>query len=152
MVHPVAQSELLEKPGGARLRGATGEPADAERERDVFQRGEFGKEPVVLEHEPDVAVAESGCFLVGEPPHLLTGEADRAAFGAVEGAEDMQQRRLAGAAAAGHRHHLADRHVQIQLPENFDPAGAGIEPADESARLQERVHRCRSATGSGAPR
>ena len=59
---------------------------------------------VVLEDEADVPVAEVGQLALGQGERVLAVEADGAGGRPVEGAEDVQQRALAGAGRPHDRH------------------------------------------------
>ena len=83
--------------------GRTGRRADAQAERDVLEHGHVPEERVVLEHEPDAAVA--GVALGG----VLALEDHRAGVGRLEPGDDAQQRRLARPGRPEQRDQLAGR-------------------------------------------
>ncbi len=53
-----------------------------------------------------------------EPRDVLAGNDDLTAVGHVDAADEVEQRRLAGAAAAAQRHGLAALHVQADVVEH----------------------------------
>ena len=54
---PLAEADLAERLGGARARLGGGQAADAQRHRDVVERGELGQQVVELVDEAEMAVA-----------------------------------------------------------------------------------------------
>ena len=154
MAEPVTEAQLAQQFRRPRLGGGAGHPADAQGERSVFDRGQFGEQPVVLEHEPHVPVAKRRGFAFGQLRHLLARQPERAGVGPVERPQDVQQRRLPHPAAAGDRHHLAFPHLQIELAEHRDAAGPGAEGLVEAPgfELQRHWKRSASVTTSDAAR
>ena len=138
MVEPVAEPEV----GEERLRPGLGAPPrlapDAERERGVLHRGQFGQQAVVLEDEAHAAVAEGGGGALGKRCGVLPGEVEGAGLRPVEEAEHLEERGLADPAPAHDRHHLPGGGVEVETPEHRDPGRPGAEPAHQPAGPEER--------------
>ena len=79
---------------------ASGHFADAQPERDVLEHRHVAEQGVVLEDEPDVAVAGR---VAGD---VVVLEEHGAAVGHFQPGDDAQQRRLAGAGRAEQRDQL----------------------------------------------
>ena len=82
---------------------------DPQPEGDVLEHAHVPEQRVVLEHEPDLALAHR---LIGR---VLAVEADRAAVGRLQPGDDAQQRGLARPGRAEQRHQLAARHVEVHV-------------------------------------
>src|SRR3569623_3054736 len=78
-----------------------------ERQRDVLHRGRARQQLEALEHEAELAIAHVRALGIGESLHVLAREPVLPARRRVETAEDVEQRRLARAAGADDRDHLA---------------------------------------------
>ena len=100
--HPLANLRLG-RPGPAR--------PHAQAEGDVLEHAHVPEQRVVLEDEPDLALARIA------PDHVLAREADLAAIRELEPGDDPEQRRLARAGRAQKRAELAFADVQAHLVE-----------------------------------
>ena len=99
-------------------------------EEHVLQRGEGGEQVEGLEDESDLRVAQRGELRIVEPAQVPPEDLHLSRVLAIESAEDVQERRLAGAALALDRDELAAPDFEIEGAEEL---GAG------SARLAGRV-------------
>src|SRR5690349_12828123 len=99
-----------------------------------------------LEDESHLPVAHPGECILAHPVKGLAVEHDVPAIGAVECAEDVEERALPRTARSHHRHHLAAPHGEIHPVEHVD--GTSI-PADvaltDLVRLDDH-HSCRIAS------
>ena len=68
---------------------------DQRRDQDVLQHAALRQQVVILEHEPDVPVAERGQVRLRQGERVHAVERDRPAGRRVERAEDVEQRALA---------------------------------------------------------
>ena len=91
------------------LRRPDGAGPDPEAEGDVLEHAHVAEQGVVLEHEPDLALAHR---LVGG---VLALEADHALIGRLQAGDDPEQRGLAGARGAQQGDQLAAGHVEVTL-------------------------------------
>ena len=80
---------------------------------------------VILEDEADVLVAEAGELRVGEGEWILVVQDDLAGGRAIERAEDLEERALAGAGGAEDRESFARGDAQIDAAEHRQRAGPG---------------------------
>jgi hypothetical protein len=84
----------------------------------TFARGQHRQQVEALEHEADVAGAPRRQFAAVEPREVDVADQDRAAVGVVEAADEVEQRRLAGARRAHQRVERAAGHRQVELVEH----------------------------------
>jgi hypothetical protein len=96
--------------------GAVGEGGHA----DVFLDGEVGDQVVQLEDEAEVAAAEEQAVVLARGVEAADG--DFAAVGAVEAAEEVEERALAGAGGAPEGDDLAGVDGEADLVEHGDAA------------------------------
>jgi hypothetical protein len=94
---------------GQRRRGAAAAPGQAhagvqQSVGDVVQRGGVLVEEKLLEDEPDRDRPQPGQLPVGHVGDVQAGDPHRPGGGLVQGAHQVQQRRLARPRRAGHRH------------------------------------------------
>ena len=73
-----------------------------------------------LEDEADLPVPEGGKVPGAQPEDIRPGHPERAAVGRQQGAEDLQERGLAGAGRAHDGHDLALFHLKINALEDFE--------------------------------
>ena len=99
-----------------------GDAGDQGRHHHILQRRKFREELIELKDETDGAVAEFVEHLPLEGEDLLPGKVDRPRRRAIEAAENMHQRRLAGAGGADNRHPFAASDRQVDIMEDIDPA------------------------------
>ena len=133
MAQPQPVDELGAAVGGVRVSAA-----HAPGELDVRLAGELGEQVEELEHEADVAPPQRGQLPLGRAGDVLARDLDRARLGAVQPAEQVQERRLAPPGAPQHGHDLARFHVEIGAVEHA-PGGAALsEGLDEPAGAHHR--------------
>jgi lipoprotein-releasing system ATP-binding protein len=122
-------NDMLERVGLAhRVRLVAGatlvEAADAQRHRDVLQRGEFGQQVMELVDEAERTVAQRAARGFGERGERDAFDAHLAAARHVEPAEKMKQRALPRARGADDRHALGGRDGEVDAEEHRDVEGA----------------------------
>ena len=93
------------------------------RHQDVFEGGEFGQQVVELEDEAEGLVAQLVALAGRQVVDASAVEADAALVGPVEGAEQVQQRALAGAGGADDAEELAGADVQVDAAQDADDVG-----------------------------
>ena len=92
---------------------------EQQRQLDIALRREHRHEVVELEHEADVPRAPLRKLAVGELVDALAGDHDLAFVRTVEPADEIEQRRLAGARRAHQRDELARLDLEIQAVQHF---------------------------------
>ena len=106
-------------------------------EGDVLPGGGVGQQVAggALEHRGDLARADPGEVALTHPRHLLLAEEDPARAGALDAAEQRQQRRLARAAGAEEGHALAGADGEVDAAQGDDvvPAEGLVEVDDALA-------------------
>src|SRR5882762_912376 len=96
-----------------------------QRQRDVVEHRPVGEQPVVLEHHADAAPERrdmppfEGAGVAAVHHHVATR-------GALEQRDELEHRALAGAGAAGEKHHLAVVDVEADVGERLAPAGVAF--------------------------
>jgi hypothetical protein len=131
---------------GSSARRALGDPArarsacDEQRHRHVLERRELRQEVVELEDEAEGAVAELAAPCLAEGEHVLAGDGQGAAVRAVEGAEDVEERRLPHPGGPDDGHHLPRPHVEVDAAQDGDVAGRGPIALREPAGRDEGFH------------
>ena len=120
----------------------------------VLQRGQRGQQVEALEDEPDLGVAQRGQVLIADGAHVAAEDARLSFEVAIEPAEDVQQRGLAAAALALHRHELAAAHLEIEAVEQLLRPKAALprRVALFDAAQHDRGHGAEISTSSEAPR
>jgi hypothetical protein len=107
--------------------------------KDVFEDGALGQKVVPLKDEADLAVAEVSEGKVIEGGEVLAVEADGAAGGAVEGADDVEECAFAGTGRADDGEGIAGSEVEVYAVENREGgagcAGIGFGDVLEVSRL-----------------
>src|SRR5919198_6505816 len=91
-------------------------PGAADRRQlrlDVLERGQRRDQVELLEHEAERPEPERRELVVGELGQITTLEEDTAGARAVERSQQLQERRLAGAARALERDELAGSDIEI---------------------------------------
>ncbi len=134
MIHAVTQAHQFERfLGSHRCLGNFGHRGN------VFPRGQAGNQVVELEHEADVMAAVTGQFPVigGTQLHVAITHLARGRH--VESAENIEQRRLAGAGGAQHHHQLAGIEIQIDAAQGMHLDFTLIVDLGESASLENNL-------------
>ncbi len=122
VVQAVAEADLFEQGGGLGLDLAQRLALNDAGHGHVLDRGELGQEVVKLEDEPDGLVAQRGEARAAERGGGLAVEKDGTAGGQVEGADAVQERRLAGARGADDGDELALVDVERDAPQDLERA------------------------------
>src|SRR5689334_939697 len=132
VVGPVEQADLVEQ--RERTHAQTGILAGDGRELrlDVLDGGERRDQVELLEHEAERAQAERGELVVGERREVVPLEEDATGARAVEGAEELQQGRLAAAARPLERDELARLDLELDAVERADRRRAALEELRDS--------------------
>ncbi len=120
MLQALAEAHPGQQIGRAAARLAAGLARDAHRHLDVLRRIELRHQMMELKDEADVAVAKLHERGIVERPEIGVGNDDLSRVGAVEAAEQVQQRALANARRADDRDHLAVGDVQFEIAEHVD--------------------------------
>ena len=120
VLQPRAEADLAEHVGGARARLGGGEAADAQRHRDVVERGELGQQMVELVDEAEMAVAPLALLGRVEGREVAAAEIDAARGRRLEAAEQMQQRALARARRADDGERLAAPDLEVDALQHVD--------------------------------
>ena len=93
---------------------------DVARNTHVLERGKLGQQVVELEYEADLRVAEFRDVLVRQRMHGHAVDLDLAGSGPAQRAEDLQQRRFAGAARPDDRNDFPFVDRQVDSFEHFE--------------------------------
>jgi hypothetical protein len=96
--HPVGEPDLAEEGDGALPERLASHAGGRQSRLDVLERRKRRDEIELLEDEAERAKSQLGKLAVSEALQLAALEEDLAVVGPVERAEELQQRRLAGAA------------------------------------------------------
>ena len=118
----------------------------------VLLHRELGDQVEGLEDEADAPVAQRGELRVVEARDLPAVEEIVAARGAVQAAEDAEQRRLARPRGAHHRHRLAGRDLEAHVAQRGDLDGAPRVGLADSLQLDEDGHLSERSRRRGARR
>src|SRR5581483_3693278 len=100
---------------------------EQQRKLDVALRAERGHQVVKLEDETDMARAPRGEAAIRKVVNAFAGNADRAVRGAIEAADKVEQRALAGAGRAHERKEFAGGHFEVEFGEDMNVLGAAME-------------------------
>src|SRR5690606_6317277 len=103
--------------------------------------GQARDEVVELEDEADVVAPERRQLALGGGTEVVAGVADGAGRGAVEPAEDVEERGLPAAGGAEEDDELAREEVEVDAPERVDLDLAGPVHLRQAARLEHRLAR-----------
>ena len=106
-VGPVGEPDQLERLERLRAGPPCGRRRDEQRQLDVLDRGQHRHQVVELEDEAHAAGAIVGALAVGHRRRATPLDQDLAVVDRVEAGEAVEQRRLAAAARAHDRDHLA---------------------------------------------
>ena len=126
MRQAIAQSKALEYGAGTRPRLGGRDARNAQRHFRVLERGELRKQMVELEDEADVLVPEGRQRFVCHGADVRIADPDGPGIGAIEAAQQVQQRALAHTGRADHRHHLAALDGQIEIAQHVQPLRADL--------------------------
>ena len=110
---PEPVDQLAAAPSGVRVRAA-----HARREQHVRLPGQLGQQVEELEDEAHPAPPQRAQRALRGARHALAADLDDPGVGAVEPAEQVQQRRLARARAPEHRDDLAGGHLEVRAVEH----------------------------------
>jgi hypothetical protein len=157
MMHPAAEADPQERLGRARAPLATAHAGVEQRQLDVLERAGAGQQVEALEDEPERFVADLRELVGVEPRDVAPTQEKPASRRAVEAAEDVHQRALAGARRAHDRHELAlvdlqvdaaqglhlDVAHRVDLADALEPhergrAGGGVRSGHQKSRMPRR--------------
>ena len=149
----VAQSEPVDQRAAARERLRLG-AADPRREQHVRLAAQLGQQVEELEDEADMPPPQRRQPPLAGAGDALAADLDGPRLGAVEPAEHVQQRRLAGAGAPEHRDDLAGLDVEVGAIEDPARRASRSERPDQPARCDDRhrLHGRAYAARAGAAR
>src|SRR5450755_1843787 len=134
MIQAAAELDEFEQLAGAAIDLLAAEPFQVQGQGHVLHAGERGQEIEELEDETDFVAPETGERVVGEPGDGLAVDADLASGRAVQAADQIEERGLAGAGGADDGNHLAARDLEIDRFERGDLALAVIDLGDACER------------------
>ena len=101
--------------------GLGGIPAgDGAGDGDVFQRGQFGQQMVVLEHIADAGVAKPRLFPTAHGIKIGAVDADAALFGMFQAGEGIEQSRLASPTGTTKKQALTALNGQVDAVKHLD--------------------------------
>ena len=156
VVHAVGEVHALEHGLRPLAPLLGGDPAEEQGQLDVLERGRVGQQVEALEHEADVPVADLGEAVAVEPGRRSRRRARRSPGGRrVEAAEEVHERRLAGAGGPDDGHVLVAVDVEVDALEGLPPRrGPWCRPSGcPSSRSSSLVpQRHGGVDGRGAPR
>jgi hypothetical protein len=113
MVHARTQPNASEQIGRAALRLRRRDTANAKRHHDVFERGELAQQVVVLEHEPDLSVADSRELVIGPIVDGLATDEHVTSSRPIQRTDHVQQSALPSAALADNGDHFPSAHSEV---------------------------------------
>jgi hypothetical protein len=125
MLCPVGQPYAFQRLERFRL---VGHAVEILRQHDVLERSQIGNQVELLEDEADFFGANAVEIGGGEIGDVLFVEPDFARGGAVEAADEVHQRRFAGAGGTHHGEPLAGLDVQRDIVERADHPPIGFRP------------------------
>ena len=111
---------------------------------DVFGGIEIGQQLVALEDEAEILPPQPGDIVRVERRHVLALEAVGAAPFAIEAADDVHQRRLAGAGSANDGDHLSGVDGEVDVLQRGEDFVTGLEDALQPADLDDRPFHLRT--------
>ena len=125
MFRPWFQADFLES--GERFRSGfgPGDAPDQQRHHDVLEGGELRQQVVNLPNEPNLPVAKTRSFGVGERGNLFRAKPDGAVCGPVQAPQQVKKGGLAGARFAYQSQPLAVPDFQVQALKHHQLARAG---------------------------
>src|SRR5581483_1393140 len=131
VVEPPVEADALEQLLHPLAAVAPCEVRRRERRLDVLRRGERRDEVELLEHEPEGGAPQPRQLGVPHRSEVASLEEDGALARAVEAAEQLEQRRLAGAARSDHREEVAAVDHEVDLAHRaYLRAAHGVGAAD----------------------
>ena len=136
-----ASPTSVERDGGAPPPLRRGQVREQQRQLDVPLGGQHGQQVVELEHEADIGGAPGRQLAAPELVDAPPVDLDRARRGAIEPADQVQERGLPGSRRAHERHEVAVRDVEVDAMEHLDRLAASVIGLGEPADLDERAHR-----------
>ena len=147
MAGPSVEPDQLERQVDALLPVGPGEPRQEERQLHVLERRQDGNQIVELEDEPDVPRPPGGELRVFQGAERLARDPHVAARGLVDAPDQVQERRLSGAAGSHERQEFSPLHLEVDPGQHrdFDLVPA-VDLVDVVERDQAAV-RCGDAVG-----
>ena len=138
VAQPVAEAEADQQVGGAAGARAIVDAGIDRRHRGIFDGIEVGEELVALEDEAEMLAPQLGELVGRELADVAAREGIGPFARRIEAADQVHQRRLAGARLADDGDHLARPDVEIDMVEHRDAFAAGREPAGDAAQGNQR--------------
>src|SRR5258705_2858394 len=139
---PVAEAYGLQRVGRALPPLRSGHLARVEqRELDVLDRGRAREQVEPLEHEADLRVAHVREVARRERRHVVPVQEVASGGRPIEAAEQVHERRLAGARRAGERDELARRDIQRDAAQRLHLQLAEVVAFRQVTNRDDRVHR-----------
>ena len=147
MFGPGGEAEFLQSCHGGRLCFLFGCTADQGGQHGVLEGVELGQQLVELKDEADVGVSETGEGLVAQRGEVGVFHDDRAAVGAVQRGENVEQCGLARAGRADDGDDLSSGQRYVHAPQDMEVAVAFV----NAGRL-EHVRKLRPKANFAAPK
>jgi len=110
-----AQTDFFERGTGALLRFISRQPANQQRHHDIFQRGEFRHEVMLLPHIADLTVPKRRKIRFGKQNYIRTFVVYRPVGRFVEAREQVKQSAFPRAAFTDYRHLVAGFDGKIEI-------------------------------------
>ncbi len=120
MFRPIREPDHGQRGGDVLLALAARQIGEEQRHFDVALGAEHREQVVELEDEADVPRAPFGELSAGEPVDSLAGHLHFALVGAVEPADQVQQRGLARAGGTHQGQELTGGHLQVDAVQHLD--------------------------------
>ena len=135
--HALGEADGFEQAGGAEAAVAAGDLGQDHGRLDVFHGIERGQEVEALEDEADAVAAVAHQLRLGSRAQFQTVHVDFAAGGAVQSADEVEQRGFAGAGRSDERHEFAARQRKVNLRKRRDDRLADAVAAGQRPELDE---------------
>src|SRR5262249_723853 len=144
---PVAQSDEAQYLLGSGLPFRSGHPGIEEGNADVFDSRHAREQVELLKDESNLSIADTSHLVL--PQGVDTVPSDRVASGtrAVQTADDIHERRLAGAGCTHDGHILALKNLQRHTPQGMNRLHAGVVHPDDVIEVDHHSA-LRATTGS----
>src|SRR5262245_1520198 len=134
-----AEPDLLDRYRRGGTTAASVEAAIEQPGCHVVEDAEVLEQVELLEHEADARGPDAGQLPVGHRRRIRAGDADDAAAGPFQGAQQVEQRGLAGAGRPADRDRLGDADAQVYVAECCDGGRRRVGLRD-AAQLEHRTH------------
>ena len=111
-------------------------PVDQQRQGDVFLGGQRRQEVEKLEDETDVVAPDECCLPVVQDREAFARQGDLAGGGAIQPAEEVEQRRFAAARRPHDGYEFSFGDLEIQAGQRVDAHGAHLVLFAQTLRLE----------------